>query len=367
MLLEVDIRDFAIVRAARVELGGGLCVLSGETGAGKSIIIDAIGALLGARAGAEQIRAGANSARLRAVFDLSEVPVATRCLADLGAEVDPEGLCVITREITTSGRGRCTINGSTATLGMLRQLGEVLIDIHGQHEHQSLLRVSQHQAILDATGGAAVATALADYRAAHAAWRETTEAIARLRLDEGEKARRADTLRFQVDEITKAELRLGEEEELNAERSRLAHAEKLLASAARAYAALAESDDVSAAADRVAEALHALHEMCHFDPQLGPLATDLEAALATVTEAARTLSGYVDELEADPQRLDHLEQRLDLIDRLKRRYGGSVAEIIAFGERAAGELEQIEGADEELARLEQRCGELAEALLACGG
>ncbi len=354
MLAEVEIRDFAIVRQARVELGAGLCVLSGETGAGKSLVIDAIAALLGERVGPDLIRAGADSARLTAVFDLADSPAAAALLAEMGLSPGADGLCLIARELQRGGRTRCAINGSTATVAMLRRLGETLIDLHGQHEHQSLLRVSEHLKLLDAAGGPGLAAVLARYQTAYHDWREVTETMAGLRLDDAEKARRVDSLRFQVDEIEVAGLRPGEVEELRGERSRLAHAERLAEAAARACRALAEAEDLPPAADRVADALAAVRDMAQYDGDLAPLADELETALAVIGEAARALAGYAEGLEADPRRLDAVEARLDRIERLCRKYGETVAEVLDFGERAAAELAGIERGGEHLAELERR-------------
>lgn len=363
MLLEVEIHDFAIVEHARLTLDAGFCVLSGETGAGKSIVIDAIGALLGQRVGPDIVRLGAPAARLRAVFDLSDAPAAEARLTELGFTPEPDGLCVITREITPAGRGRCTVNGSAATVTMLRALGETLLDIHGQHDHQSLLRVAEHRPLLDAIGGPDLAAALANYRGAYGRWREALDEIRQLRVDEGEKARRADMLRFQVDEIGSARLQPGEVEELESERGRLAHAEKLVELAGEAYAALAEADDAPAAADRIGAALDAVRDMAEWDAELTSLADELDAAQAAVVEAARTLARYAEQVEADPQRLDGIETRLALIERLAKKYGPTPEAILEFGQRAAAELEAIEESDERLARLEQAMAGLEDELV----
>ncbi len=369
MLVEVEIRDFAIIQQARVELGPGFCVLSGETGAGKSIIVDALGALLGERVGGDLVRSGRDAARLQAAFDLRDAPAARARLEALGVAPDADGLCLISREIRADGRGRCRINGGTATVTMLRELGESLIDLHGQHEHQSLLRPAEHLALLDAAGGTELAAQQTAYRAAYEAWQATLRDIAALRLDEGEKARRADMLRFQVAEIEAAGPRPGEVEELDSERRRLAHAERLVEAAAEAHGALAEGDEGPAAADRVAAALAALRDMARFDDDLGPLADELGGALATIEEAARTLQHYAESIDADPRRLAQVEERLEQLDRLCRKYGGSVEAVLAFGARAVVELAEIETADERLAALEAQLGEaeaeaarLAEAL-----
>lgn len=364
MLTALEIRDFAIVRAAQVTFGPGLCVLSGETGAGKSLVIDAIGALVGGRVGADAVRSGAEVARLRAVFDLGDNAPAQAVLAAQGLEPDADGLCVIAREIRRDGRSRCTLNGSLAGVALLRQLGETLIDLHGQHEHQSLLRVGEHLRLLDSVAGEAVQAPRVAYRALFDRWRELQEQAAALALDEGEQARRVDMLGFQVGEIGEARLQPGEEQELKAEIARLAHAEELLSQATRAHRLLTEAEDGPSALDRLSGAQDALAEMAEFDAELQPLADELAAALATLAEAGRTLGRYADRVEADPLALDRLEQRLELLTRLKRKYGASVEEIIAFGRRAQEELDQLAGADERAAAVQAELAELAADLAA---
>ncbi|MBI2301573.1 MAG: DNA repair protein RecN [Armatimonadetes bacterium] len=352
MLAEIEIRDFAIVAAARVSFGPGLCVLSGETGAGKSLVVDAVAALLGERTRADLVRSGAEAARLRAVFDTAESPGAVARLEVLGLPPDPDHLCVVAREIRANGRSRCTVNGAAATVAMLRQLGEVLLDIHGQHEHQSLLQVSQHLRILDATGGAELTAARGEWERAYSAWREVVGELARLRVDEAEKARRIDMLRFQTEEIGAARLTPGEYAHLRAERGRLAHAERLLESAARAHQALEEAGEAASALDRVAEAQHAVRQMAAFDATLEALADDLDQAWSTLAEAARTLADYAGRVELDPRRLDQVEERLELIERLRRKFGPDIEAILAFGRQAETELEAVETLDQRVSELE---------------
>jgi DNA repair protein RecN (Recombination protein N) len=349
MLSELEIHDFAIVRDARTAFGPGLCALSGETGAGKSLVIDAIAALVGGRVGADAVRSGAEVARLRAVFDLRAAPAAANVVEALGIAPDPDGVCILTREVRRDGRNRCTINGGSATVAMLRQVGEALIDLHGQHEHQSLLRVAEHVRLLDAVAGESVAAAARAWRAGWQRWRETVEAAEALAMDEGERVRRADMLRFQVGEIADARLTAGEEEDLRHELARLEHAEALVQQAALAHEALAGADEGAAATDRLALALDAVTDMAQVDADLAPLADELANALSAAREAARVLARYPDRVEANPHRLDAVQQRLELLRRLQRKYGASVADVLAFGAAAAAELAALETAEERLA------------------
>ncbi len=366
MLSELEIRDFAIVEAARVRLGPGLCVLTGETGAGKSIVIDAIGALVGGRVGADFVRSGSDLARLRAVFDLADVPGVSAVVQDLGFEADPDDLLVVTRDIRRDGRSRCTVNGSTANVGALRQLGEYLIDIHGQHEHQSLMRPGEHLRLLDTIAGERVAEARAVYARLYREWRDCQADAERLRLDEDAKLRRADLLRYQVDEISRAGLSVGEDEELRAERNMLAHTEQLLEWATRAGNALTESDEGLSAVDRVDAAAEAVSAMAEVDSDLAALAEELTGAQAVLAEAARTLGRYAGHIEADPARLAEVEDRLELIGRLKRKYGDSVEAVLSAETAAARELAELEHSEERLAALEAQIAALWPELLAAG-
>jgi DNA repair protein RecN (Recombination protein N) len=363
MLSQLEIHDFAIVRSARVDFGPGLCVLSGETGAGKSLVIDAIEALVGGRAGADAVRSGAEAARLRAVFELADSPAAAQRLVELGCEPDPDGLLALTREIRRDGRtgetrSRCTVNGSLANVSLLKALGETLIDLHGQHEHQSLLKVAEHLRLLDAAAGAALAAPRTAWAALWTEWRAVATAMQRLKMDEAAKEQRLDRLRHQIREIEEARPAPDEEDDLRADRARLAHAEQLLAWAAAAVAALAEGEESPAAIDRVAAARSALETMAAVDADLAAPAAELAAALATLEETARLVSRYADGIEADPKRLDAIEERLELLGRLRRKYGATLAEVLASADAARAELTELEAAEDRLADLAARQTEL---------
>mgnify|MGYP000055980398 FL=1 len=370
MLAELSVRDFAIIDAIDLRLAPGFNVLTGETGAGKSILIDAVDLLLGGRADPTFVRAGAEAARIEGLFRLDE-----RTQARIAPILEREGLegerpdeLLLGREIRREGRSICRVNGRTVSLALLKEIGQNLVDIHGQSEHLSLLRVREHLNLLDRYAGleeerAELAELVHQLRAVR------TE-LEKLRRDERELARRADLLRFQVEEIESARLEPGEEEALLEERTRLANAERLAALTSEAYALLYEgSDGANAALDLIGQALRALAALAKIDPATAEIAQAVEAASYQLDDAARTLRHYQDTIEFNPARLNQVEERLDLIRRLKRKYGDSIPDILAYARQAAAELEGLTHSEErvEVLRLEEeallrRIGAKAERL-----
>jgi len=370
MLAELSVRDFAIIDAIDLRLAPGFNVLTGETGAGKSILIDAVDLLLGGRADPTFVRAGAEAARIEGLFRLDE-----RTQARIAPILEREGLegerpdeLLLGREIRREGRSICRVNGRTVSLALLKEIGQNLVDIHGQSEHLSLLRVREHLNLLDRYAGleeerAELAELVHQLRAVR------TE-LEKLRRDERELARRADLLRFQVEEIESARLEPGEEEALLEERTRLANAEQLAALTSEAYALLYEgSDGANAALDLIGQALRALAALAKIDPATAEIAQAVEAASYQLDDAARTLRHYQDTIEFNPARLNQVEERLDLIRRLKRKYGDSIPDILAYARQAAAELEGLTHSEErvEVLRLEEeallrRIGAKAERL-----
>ena len=372
MLLELTIRNFAIIDRLSIQFGPGLNVLTGETGAGKSIIVDALSAILGARTRTDLVRAGTDQAVIEGVFELNGSPAA----AAIEALLEEQGLAaedlvlVITREINRNGRSIARINRRVVPLSALQQLGNLLVDIHGQHENLSLLRAPEQLDLLDRAGG------LLDQRArvgqAVAEWRATCRAIQTLQEDERELARRLDLLRFQVEEIEAAGLEPGEEAALDAEFRRLSNAEALGRLAETAYAALrGGGPGGQSASDLVDDAAGALAQLHRLDPAVEPQVTELTDLAERLHDLGRWLRDYRDDLEADPLRLTQIEERRQLLHTLKRKYGSTVEEILAFAEQAATELDRISHRDEELMTLRERerrqrarVGELAAALSA---
>lgn len=355
MLVELHIRDFALIDRLHIEFAPGLNVLTGETGAGKSIVIDALQTVIGGRARAELVRSGRESAVIEAVFRVRPGSPLTAHLQEMGVgdPDDPEGL-VLRREVVRTGRSRCWINGHPVTVGQLADIGRDLVDIHGQHEHQSLLVAHKQLELLDAYGGPEVLalkqTFAVTWQRLVAARRELEAIVA----GERERARRIDLLRFQVQEIEDARLVPGEEEELERQRRLLGQLERLRAETARVYRSLYEGDGNSpAVADVLGDALQALQPFRDVEPDLAEAARLLETAAVHVAEAASMVRRLSDRLDLDPARLEEVEARLALISNLKRKYGATTAEILAFADGLRTELNALLQSEERGAALEQ--------------
>ena len=366
MLAELRVRDFAIIDALDLSFGPGLNVLTGETGAGKSIIVDCIALLLGDRADAGMVRAGASASLIEGFFDYSTSDPVLRAqidalLAQHGLEGDDPGRLTLAREVRVNGRSIARVNGRTVGQDVLRALGELLVDVHGQSEHLSLLRVKEHVNLLDRYAGCwDLRQQMAAQVGALRAVRRQIEAIQR---SERERARRVDMLKFQLEEIRAARLKADEEEALLAEHARLANAEALAAHADEAYALLYESSRGSPAAlDQLAQAMRAVAQLARFDKRFEAYHAALEEANAILSEVARTLRDYRDTIEFNPQRLQKVEERLELIKKLKRKYGETVEAVLAFASQAEAELNQIEHSAEQLESLQQQEASLAEVV-----
>ncbi|HHT72738.1 MAG TPA: DNA repair protein RecN [Firmicutes bacterium] len=354
MLREIAIHNFALVEELELSFYSGFSVLTGETGAGKSIIIDALGLLLGKRASTEMIRTGAESCTVQGVFAVHDEE-ASELLKEWGIPADDE--VVISREVSANGRNRCRINGKLVSVSQLAQLGPCLAEIVGQHDSQSLLDPNRHLEFLDAFGGEDHQMDLDKLSEAYQKWTAIHGELAHLAGDERERNRRMDLLRFQVEEIAAAQLTPGEEEELVAERKRLANLNRLREAVEAAHSLLSEplgQGDSLVRQLNVAQA--ELSRASSFDDELTPLAAMLAEAVAQVEELGRELWVYLDKLEADPQRLDDVESRLDTIDNLKRKYGDTVEEILRFAQKAQEELEFLEASTERGQELEKQLG-----------
>lgn len=351
MLAEIDITNFAIIEHLHLQFHRGFNVMTGETGAGKSIIIDAVGMLLGGRAQAEFVRADTAKARVEGTFTLNDAARANivPILDEIGIEYEDDTL-IITREIHREGRNTCRVNGRTVTMHTLQRIGEFLIDIHGQSEHLSLLRVREHVDFLDRYGNlweqrARVAEKVKQLRAVR-------NEIKTLMLDAREAARRVDRLTYVVAEISEAGLRVGEEEALKQERELLGNAELRANLADHAYRALyGIGEDDKGAMDLLNEALQAISGLEKYDASVRALREEAESAAAQADDVARALRAYRDGVEHDPARLAQIDERLDLIFRLKRKYGDTIEEILKYGENAAAELATISHSEERVNEL----------------
>ena len=350
----LSVTDFATIEQLDIELATGFSVLTGETGAGKSIIVDALGLLLGGRADVGMVRSGARRSRVEGIFLLGG-DIAQRInivLKEYDFDVGEEEL-ILAREVNLDGRNTCRVNGRIVPLRLLSALGQHLVDIHGQNQHLSLLRVREHMDILDKYGGLwQLRTEVAEGS------RQLTEArreLDRLRNDEAEVAQRVDFLRYQVEEISAANLRPTEYEDLTTERDRVANAERIITLCDHAYGALYDGlDRRESVMDLIGQVSKDLSQLEQLDPSLRHNLEPVDALMHQVDELARELRSYRDGIEYSPDRLHELEERLDLINRLRRKYGSTVGEILAFGERASQELETLDHREERVEELRAR-------------
>ena len=338
MLLSIAIRNFAIIDRLEVEFGGGLNVLTGETGAGKSIIVGALTLLLGGRSTADLVRTGADRAMVDGVFDVSGSPGVCAAAAHMG--FDPEdGKILVSREVTSAGKSSARIMGRPATLAQLRDLGDLLVDLHGQHEHQSLLSVPRHLDILDEWAGSEVAALRAQVARTYARLRALEAERKAMEYDERERLRLMDLYQYQWDEITSADLRVGEEEELRTDERRLANAQALAQISAGAYDLLAGD---GGALEQLAAATRLLSDGMRLDDSLASLSDTLDAARYQLEELARDLARYRDNIEFNPVRLEQIQDRLEQIRVLKRKYGDTVEQILEFAQRVRNELAALD-------------------------
>jgi DNA repair protein RecN (Recombination protein N) len=350
MLSELSITNFAIIDQLQLRFAAGFNALTGETGAGKSIIIDALSLALGARASDELVRADAPSARVEAIFTLEEVSDEIHALLEEhGIECD-DGTLILSREVVRGGRSTNRINTRAVPLRVLQQLGESLVDIHGQSEHLSLKNVRTHIDYLDRFANLwDLRTRVAEKVAQIMGARRELETLLR---DERELARRVDLLKFQVEEIAAAQLRVGEEETLKQDRQKLANAERLAHHADEAYSRLrSDDDDEPGALDLLGEAQRAVAQLVKLDATQAETQRQLDESLAILSDVADTLRDYGENMEFDPARLAEVEERAELIFKLKRKYGDSIEAILAFGERAAQELDAITHSSERIEEL----------------
>lgn len=373
MLAELYIRNFAIIDDLRVQFDRGFNVLTGETGAGKSILLDAVTLVLGGRADAAVVRTGADAAYVEATFALGPATHETLqpLLAEEGLDEDGDDIVILARELRANGRNICRVNGRTVSLSVLRQVADPLIDIHGQGEHLSLLRPRAHLPLLDGYAGleAERRALAAEVQKLHAVHREL-EALQRDRRD---IAQRIEMLRFKADEIAVAGLQPGEEENLKVERVRLANAEQLGRHASEAIALLTVvDDDRPSVVGLLGRVEHALAQLAKLDDTRQASLENLQGLSFQLNELAADLQDYLDSLEVDPRRSNEVEERIELISSLKRKYGETdITGLIAAQERALAELQALENSEIRTAELEaeqerylHRIGEMAAALSA---
>lgn len=346
MLNQLSIRNVAVIDALDVSFKNGMSVLTGETGAGKSIIIDSINMILGERTNKELVRYGAKSAGVQAVFDANSEIV--NFLQENGIETEEDQL-IITRQINSEGKSIAKINGIMVTLTELREVANLLVNIHGQHDNQALLTPKKHIRFLDGFAGAEEEKA--EYEKLYNKVHELKKKIASLGMDEQEKLRRIDLLTYQTQEIDGANLRIGEEEELKEQLKIYENAEKITSKIDEAYKNAYENDEVPSAYDSISVAVNAIGTIKEYDDTLLSVYDALSSAMYSIEDAAHEMTKFADGIEYDEKILDELEERQDLIVKLKRKYGQTVEDVIEYGKKASQELREIVTGDELLEEL----------------
>ncbi len=356
MLKELNIRNFAIIDQLRVEFAPGLNVFTGETGAGKSIVVDALSLALGERASIDLIRSGFQEAVVEAAFDLNSHGAAevTALLSEQGIEMDPGEDLIVRRVLSSSGKNKVYINGRLANLTTLAAVGANLADIHGQHEHQSLLSLERQMEMLDTFGG--LGTLRDEVTAEYHRLLDIRKDLARLQEGERDRAQREDLLRYQKNEIEAAQLKPGEVEELVNAQKVMANAEKLAALSAMVDEVLYSSDGSALA--NLKKAINGLKEMVEVDNTLAGALDLCESGRAQIEEAAWEVTSYHNRAESDPQRLEQIGDRLDVIQKLKKKYGNTIEEILDFGAKATAALELMERSTEEIEKLKSAIQEI---------
>jgi DNA repair protein RecN (Recombination protein N) len=349
MLSLLHIENIAVIEAADIQFDRGFNVLTGETGAGKSIVIDAIGAIIGERTSRDLIRTGAKSAQVSAVFtalpDLS-------WFRENGMGPDGDGNLLLQREIQPDGKNVCRLGGRPITVSQLRSLGQQLLNIHGQHDGQQLLDPEQHLGYLDRFGE--TEPLLEDYQAAFRTVSELRREIAALEMDEAEKSRRIDSLNYQIRELERAELKPGEDVELNARKDVLRNAGKLIEAVEGANFALSGDEDTTGAVALIIDAENSLHSAARVSDQVKALAGQLAEVRATAADLAEQIRDLRDTFDVTPDELDQLETRLDVIYRLKKKYGDTVEEMLAYLDRCRKELDEIQCSTDTIERLKKK-------------
>ncbi|WP_028783159.1 DNA repair protein RecN [Thalassobacillus devorans] len=357
MLMELSIRDFAIIDQISVNFKDGLTVLTGETGAGKSIIIDAIQLLAGGRGSVEFVRHGSKKAEIEGLFSVEGYHPVYDKGEEFGVDIEEDGMIVLQRTITSQGKSICRVNGKLVTLAILREFGKTLIDIHSQHETQSLMDVEQHIELLDLYADKEIKQAKEEYQKLYDKYQSLRKRYRELNDNEQEMAQRLDLLEFQWNELQAAELKPDEDTVLTEERNRLVNYEKIYSGLHDAYQALYGEQK---GLDWVSHALTALEGAKDYDEQINKMSEEMSNHYYLMEEMTFQLSSQLEQLEFDPERLDDIESRLNEINRLKKKYGQSVEEILEYSSKIEEEIEEIKNKDSHLAKLEDDIKEIGQ-------
>ncbi|HCU56163.1 MAG TPA: DNA repair protein RecN, partial [Clostridiales bacterium] len=358
MILQLHIKNIALIEECTLSFGDKLTVLSGETGAGKSIIIDSLGFVLGARADKGLIRHGASQAQVEAVFDVSDSVGVKQKMVELGLE--EEDTLILSRTMSEN-KSEVRLNGKIASLSMLKELGSRLVDILGQHENQSLLSVSTHIDLLDKYGEKEIFALKTEIATLYDRYREIEKKLSDYG-DEQARARKIDLLKYQIDEIAQAELKEGEEESLLADRERFRNSEKIL-NAVGASASCLEGDEAYSAPSAVSMAMNSLKQAISYDPAIESLYNRLDSAYVELKDILDELTGYIDSFDFDDAKADFVEKRVDLIRSMKRKYGATVEEILSRYDVFQKEYETLLDADAEIEQLQKNRNEIYSDLI----
>lgn len=359
MLSELSIKNFAIIEALTISFEKGLTVLTGETGAGKSIIIDAIHLLIGGRGSAEFVRHGADKAEIEGLYQLDsdKHPCFAKAL-EFGIEIE-EGMIVLRREISRSGKSVCRINGKLVTISTLREIGSTLVDIHGQHEHQELMDETRHLPLLDQFGFEEIPTSLLEYQTVYHRYEQTLKKLQALSENEQQTAHRLDLIQFQFEEIQKADLKLHEDEELSEEKQKLNNFEKIFESVQTSYSALKGEQK---GLDWVGLVMGALETASALDSAYKDIHESVANCYYMLEDAAGNLRSELDRLEYDPQRLIEIDDRLTEINQLKRKYGSTIEEIAEYAAKIEEEIETLQNKETHIEQLEKELSSLRKDL-----
>ncbi len=362
MLLHLDIHNVALIDRVNIELGEGLNILTGETGAGKSIIIDSINSVLGGRVSKDLIRTGKDRALVEAVFKLEDGRL-DHLLRSFGIEPEEDGTILLSREVTTSGRSTCRVNGKLVTVSMLREIGEKLIDIHGQHDNQSLLKTENHLELLDSFDADKISRLKEEYGSLLNEYRTVRNKLRELSGDTGERERRMDLLRFQVEEIKKSNLKIGEEEELKKQRQLLSNAGKIIDVLSNAYEMLyGEGTESFSVTDAIGSTLSALGTISGLDEGYSRIYEKIETLSYQLEDVVEEIRKERDKVDFSPELLEQVDERLDLIFRLKRKYGNSIEEVINYCKKCEDELKELMDSTEITEKLRSRLDALEKDL-----
>lgn len=363
MLLELNIRNFAIIDNINITFSKGLNVFTGETGAGKSIIIDAMNIVLGERASKEYIRAGENKAVIEALFDIQNITEISELLNEYGIENEIDNTLLISREIQTSGKSISRINGRTVTLNMLKKITSKLVDIHGQHEHQSLLSWENHISFIDCLGGEELLKLKQQFKQMYTKLTELKSKLKKFEIDDKERERKLDLLKFQLEEIDNSNLKEDEEENLLNEYTKYSNTEEILKSIGNIIEAInSEHYNNFSILDQLNNISASLHKIVNHDKTLDIYCSMIDSIVYQMQDILRELRIYEESISYNPEKLKMLEDRIDIINKLKRKYGNSIGEILDYRNKIASELSEIINSEKEINNIKNQINGIEDKL-----